>query len=363
MKEGGRMDKKDKIIMNKIKIEELVRDNIRKLQPYSCARDEYSGEQAVFLDANENPYDNGYNRYPDPYQRELKECIGAIKGVTPDQMVLGNGSDEIIDLLIRSFCEPLRDNMIVFSPGYAMYEVSAAINNVEVRKINLTSAFLPDWEEMCRQINVRTKMIFLCTPNNPTGRVIPLKQVEQVCREFRGIVVVDEAYIDFTDELSATSLLQSYQNVVILQTMSKAWGMAGLRLGMCFAVPEIVRILNKVKAPYNISSLTQQTAIGVLQEYADFTQKCRSIKSERARLLTELRSLGLFREVYDSEANFILVISDSCREVYRYLVEQEIVVRLRDIPPVISGGIRITVGTREENDQLLEALRHYQLVK
>lgn len=346
--------------MNEITIEQFVRKNIRELQPYSCARDEYNGERAIFLDANENPYANGYNRYPDPYQRELKKCIAKIKGIPADWMMLGNGSDEIIDLLIRSFCEPMQDNMIVFSPGYAMYEVSAAINNVEVRKINLTTEFLPDWEEMRKQMNRRTKLIFLCTPNNPTGRVIPLEQIRQIAQEFEGIVVVDEAYIDFTDEASAVGLLQTLRNVVVLQTMSKAWGMAGLRLGMCFAVPEMIRILNKVKAPYNISSLTQQTAIDILREYDQFQQKCQWIKTERDRLQKALQNLELFRNVYGSEANFILVTTEACREIYRWLVGRGIVVRLRDIPPLISGGIRITVGTREENDRLLEALADYK---
>lgn len=338
-------------------IEKLVRKNIRELQPYSCARDEYSGYDAIFLDANENPFDNGFNRYPDPYQRELKEAIANLKGVPAGNMLLGNGSDEIIDLLIRSFCEPGRDNIIVFSPGYAMYEVSAAINQVEVRKINLTPEFLPDWQQLCTIKDKATKMVFLCTPNNPTGKVIPYREVEQLCREFEGLVIVDEAYIDFTDEPSAVNLLEKYSNVVVLQTLSKAWGMAGLRLGMCFANQKGIGILNKVKPPYNISSLTQQTALKILRQYDDFLEKCRTIKSERLRLLTELRKLQVFSWVYDSEANFILAISPRARELYNSLTAQQIVIRLRDIPPLIPGGVRITVGTPEENDRLLEALK------
>ena len=342
--------------MNKFAIKDLVRENISKLLPYSCARDEYKGERAVFLDANENPYENGYNRYPDPYQRKLKARISEIKGVPVERMMLGNGSDEIIDLMIRSFCEPKRDHILVFSPGYTMYEVSAEINDVEIRKMNLTTAFLPDWTELKKQTDPHSKILFLCTPNNPTGKVIPYTQLEQVCIDFPGIVIVDEAYIDFTDECSAVKLLEKYRNVVVLQTLSKAWGMAGLRLGICFADPEVIQVLNKVKAPYNISSLTQQAAVEVLQRYEDFQQKCLAIKTERQRLVKALRALEIFQQVYDSEANFILGISDRCREVYHYLVDRQIVVRLRDIPPLIAGGIRITVGTKEENDCLLDAL-------
>lgn len=339
-----------------MRIEDLIRMNIKELQPYSCARDEYSGGQAVFLDANENPYENGYNRYPDPYQRELKTILSGIRQVPEDRILLGNGSDEIIDLLIRSFCEPLEDHLIVFSPGYAMYEVCAAINRVEVRKMDLKPDFLPDWESMWKRVDKHSKLLFLCTPNNPTGKVIPYGQLEAVCRDFEGLVVVDEAYIDFTDQPSAVNLLKNYRNVVVLQTLSKAWGMAGLRLGMCFADPEVIRTLNKVKPPYNIGSLTQQTVIGELQQYAGFQERCRMIIAERQRLLKELRALHLFSRVYDSEANFILVISDACRKLYDYLAERRIVVRLRDIPPLISGGLRVTIGTKEENDRLLEAL-------
>lgn len=339
-----------------MRIEDLIRVNIRELRPYSCARDEYYGGQAILLDANENPYENGYNRYPDPYQRELKATLSGIRQVPEDRILLGNGSDEIIDLLIRSFCEPLDDHLIVFSPGYAMYEVCAAINRVEVRKMDLKPDFLPDWENMWKRVDKHSKLLFLCSPNNPTGKVIPYGQLEAVCRDFEGLVVVDEAYIDFTDQPSAVNLLKNYRNVVVLQTLSKAWGMAGLRLGMCFADPEVIRTLNKVKPPYNIGSLTQQTVIGELQQYAGFQERCRMIIAERQRLLKELRALHLFRRVYDSEANFILVITDACRKLYDYLAECGIVVRLRDIPPLITGGLRVTIGTKEENDRLLEAL-------
>lgn len=342
-----------------MEIEKLIRKNIWELQPYSCAREEYDGGQAILLDANENPFDTGVNRYPDPYQRELKKELARLKEVKEECMILGNGSDELIDLLIRSFCEPAKDNIIVFSPGYAMYEVSAAINQAGVKKIDLTADFLPDWSGLWRQADDRTKLIFLCTPNNPTGKVIPYGQVERLCREFQGMVIVDEAYIDFTDAPSAVRLLDQYRNIVVLQTLSKAWGMAGLRLGIGLADPEVTGVLNRVKAPYNIGVLTQRTALSLLRQYELFRNRRNEIILERERLIRELRALGIFRQVYDSEANFILVITEFCQELYRYLISCRLVVRLRDIPPLIGGGIRITVGTREENDRLLEALREY----
>lgn len=340
-------------------IDTILRDNIRSLKAYSCARDEYSGEDAVFLDANENPYDTGYNRYPDPYQRKLKQAIARIKGVESADLMLGNGSDEIIDLLIRSVCNPGVDNIIVFSPGYSMYEVSAGTNDVEVRKIDLTPEFLPDWDEMKKQIDTHTKIIFLCTPNNPTGTVIPMEQIEKVCREFNGIVLVDEAYIDFTEEASAIRLLETCPNAVVLQTLSKAWGMAGLRLGMCFASPQVIAVLNKVKSPYNISSLAQKTALELLEGYDVFLDRVARIKSERARLSEIFRRMPLFENVYASEANFILVTTKDFRNLYNYLVDNKVVVRLRDIPPLIRGGVRISVGTEQENDRLLELLAQY----
>lgn len=346
-----------------MEIENLVRENIRKLQPYSCARDEYKGKQAVFLDANENPYGEEYNRYPDPYQWELKKRISALKAVPLENILLGNGSDEIIDLLIRSFCEPGKENILVFSPGYSMYEVSAAINHVAVRKVCLTAAFRPDWKEMWKQVDQKTKIIFLCTPNNPTGQLIPLAEIRQLCDHFSGLVVVDEAYIDFTDAPSAVCMLTEYPRLVVLQTFSKAWGMAGLRLGMCFADRQLIGLLNKVKAPYNISGLTQKVAVEILNKPDEFHVKRAAILTERERLLKALEKLGIFKKVYASEANFILVIADSCRVIYNYLAAHQVVVRLRDLPPLIAGGIRITVGTKAENDCLLKTLEEYRRLK
>lgn len=344
-------------------IQNLFRKNIRLLQPYSCAREEYTGQEAVFLDANENPFDNGFNRYPDPYQRAVKKKLAACKQVEESRLILGNGSDEIIDLLIRSLCEPGKDNIIVFSPAYSMYEVSAAINEVEIRKISLCSDWQPDWQEAERQSDDSTKLIFLCTPNNPLGNIIPLADIEKMCEKFRGLVVVDEAYIDFTESPSALTLLQRYENLFVLQTLSKAWGMAGLRLGIGYASAALIGVLNRVKAPYNIGILTQRTVLEVLERQEEFKEKLGIIKRERERLFRALGQLGIFRSVFPSEANFILVTSDDFRKLYNFLIQQKVIVRLRNIPPLIEGGLRISVGIPEENNRLLALLTEWKLRK
>ena len=344
-------------------LQELTRPNIWKLKPYSSARDEYKGVTAsVFLDANENPYNTPHNRYPDPMQCELKTLLSKIKKVSPEHIFLGNGSDEAIDLVFRAFCEPGKDNVVAIDPTYGMYQVCADVNDVEYRKVLLDDDFQFSADKLLAATDEHTKLIFLCTPNNPTGKVIPYGQIERLCGEFQGMVIVDEAYIDFTDAPSAVHLLDKYRNVVVLQTLSKAWGMAGLRLGIGLADPEVVGILNRVKAPYNIGGLTQQTALALLRQYDLFQNRRTGIILERERLIRELRGLGIFRRVYDSEANFILVITEFCQKLYRYLIACRVVVRLRDIPPLIGGGIRITVGTREENDRLLEVLHEYDNV-
>ena len=344
-------------------LQELTRPNIWKLKPYSSARDEYKGVTAsVFLDANENPYNTPHNRYPDPMQCELKTLLSKIKKVSPEHIFLGNGSDEAIDLVFRAFCEPGKDNVVAIDPTYGMYQVCADVNDVEYRKVLLDDDFQFSADKLLAVTDEHTKLIFLCTPNNPTGKVITYGQIERLCGEFQGMVIVDEAYIDFTDAPSAVHLLDKYRNVVVLQTLSKAWGMAGLRLGIGLADPEVVGILNRVKAPYNIGGLTQQTALALLRQYDLFQNRRTGIILERERLIRELRGLGIFRRVYDSEANFILVITEFCQKLYRYLIACRVVVRLRDIPPLIGGGIRITVGTREENDRLLEVLHEYDNV-
>ena len=329
---------------------DIVRENVKRLQAYSCARAEFEGTNVALLDANENPFASEYNRYPDPFQRELKREIGRLKGVEVSRLVLGNGSDELIDMLIRTVCTPRRDNMLVFSPGYSMYEVSGRVNDVEVRCLELDGEFQPEWNTLFDSVDRFTKMIFFCTPNNPVGNVIPLERIREVASRFDGIVVVDEAYIDFTDMPSA---------VVLLQTLSKAWGLAGLRVGICMADPELVIYLNKVKPPYNIGSLTQRRALDVLRNEADFLEKVEAIKRERKRVIGFLRNLSWLEVVCDSEANFVLIRCERFRELYEYLVEGGVIVRVRHIPPRLSCGLRITIGTREENDLLIERLKKF----
>ncbi len=339
--------------------EKTVRANILALEPYSCARDEYEGGDAVFLDANENPFDTGYNRYPDPHQIELKRVVSHIKGVAAENIMLGNGSDEIIDILIRSVCRPGQDNIIVSSPGYSMYGVSAHVNDVQVRQVCLTEDFLPDWEKIRAVADESTKIVFVVTPNNPVGTVAPLADIEDFCSSFDGIVLVDEAYIDFTDALSAVTVLEKHPNMAVLQTMSKSWGMAGLRIGMCFAHKDIISVFDKVKAPYNMSSLTQAAALEVLSDQASYRRKLEEIKRERERLYEAFVSSGCFEAVYPSQANFLLVRTPYFRQLYAFLVENGVVVRLRDIPPLIPSGVRITVGTKEQNDALLRLLDEF----
>ena len=338
---------------------DIVRENVKGLQAYSCARAEFEGTNVTLLDANENPFASEYNRYPDPFQRELKREIGRLKGVEVSRLVLGNGSDELIDMLIRTVCTPRRDNMLVFSPGYSMYEVSGRVNDVEVRCLELDGESQPEWNTLFDSVDRFTKMIFFCTPNNPVGNVIPLERIREVASRFDGIIVVDEAYIDFTDMPSAVTLQKTYQNVVVLQTLSKAWGLAGLRVGICMADPELVIYLNKVKPPYNIGSLTQRRALDVLRNDADFLEKVETIKQERKRVTGVLRNLFWLEVVCDSEANFVLIRCERFRELYEYLVEGGVIVRVRHIPSRLSCGLRITVGTREENDLLIERLKKF----
>ena len=343
-----------------MEFENLVRENIRELEAYSCARREFEGAGAVLLDANENPFASEYNRYPDPYQRELKQQVARLKGVDVSRLVLGNGSDELIDMLIRTVCVPGRDNIIVFSPGYSMYEVSARVNGTEVRNLVLDDDFMPEWERIFERVDERTKIIFFCTPNNPVGNVIPLDEIRRVASRFDGLVVVDEAYIDFADVPSATSLRGECPNVVVLQTLSKAWGLAGLRVGICMAEPGLVKYLNKVKPPYNIGSVTQRMALEALKDVDLFRERVEEIKRERECVLVALRGMACFERVYDSEANFLLACTPRYREVYDYLLAHGLVVRVRHIPPRLEGGLRITIGTRVENDLLIRVLKDFR---
>ncbi len=335
-----------------------VRPNIRAMQPYSSARDEFHGTASVFLDANENPYNAPYNRYPDPMQWRLKEKVAEIKGVPKECILLGNGSDEPIDLILRAFCEPGKECMLTVDPTYGMYQVAAEINNVTCRKVKLTSDFQIDMPAFLLQIDDTVKAIYLCSPNNPTGNSLNRKDIYQILDTFKGIVVVDEAYIDFSSLPSYTKDLSKYPNLVVFQTLSKAWGAAGIRLGMAFASPEIISVLNKIKYPYNVNQLTQEKALEILNNQETMKSQLTLILSERTRLQQELTAIPCVRKIYPTDANFILVDVGDADAVYQKLVDQGIIVRNRNKVVLCAGCLRITVGTEEENTALLNALKN-----
>lgn len=340
-----------------MEINKLLRKNITDLKPYSSARDEYTGEAMVFLDANENPFNQPYNRYPDPLQRELKEKISEVKEINPENIFLGNGSDEPIDLLIRAFCEPGLDNIVTFNPTYGMYQVAADINNIEVKKVSLTGNFDLDAEKLLETTNRNTKLIFLCSPNNPTGNSLNKEQIQKVIDNFEGLVVIDEAYIDFAPGKSFLPHLQENSNLVILQTFSKAWGMAGIRLGMAFASNEIISILNKIKYPYNLNILTQQKALELVKKTEEVKKWVKLLIAERVKMADLLKDFPFVIQVYPSDANFLLVKMYDAEGIYNYLVEKGIVVRNRSKVHLCEGSLRITIGSSEENETLLQALK------
>jgi histidinol-phosphate aminotransferase len=338
-------------------IEQLVRKNI---VPYSSARDEYSGEDAIFLDANENPYPTGANRYPDPMTLKLKVRIGQVKNIHYENIFLGNGSDEAIDLLIRAFCEPGKDNIVSFKPTYGMYKVCADISHVEYREALLTRDFQMDKTIMSELTGRNTKLIFLCSPNNPTSNSLIREDIIYLLENFEGLVVLDEAYIDFSGQHSFLPKLNSYPNLVILQTLSKAWGMAGIRLGMAFASREIINILNKIKYPYNINILTQSFALERLTFETETANRIAMILAERDRLRAELSLLPFVMEVLPSDANFLMVRFTEPKKVLHYLLGKKIIVRDRSKIPLCEGCLRITVGTSDENGELMKALKKYK---
>lgn len=333
----------------------VVRPSIQKLKPYSSARDEYSGSASVFLDANENPFGE-LNRYPDPYQNELKELLAKEKGVQKEQIFIGNGSDEVIDLAFRIFCEPAIDQALTFAPTYGMYQVSAEINNVDLITDPLNENFEIDLEALKERIkNPLIKLIFVCSPNNPTGNLIDLNIIESILQDFKGVLVVDEAYIDFSSGDSAIQLIDQYPNLIVSQTFSKAWGLAAARVGVAYASDAIIKLYNKVKPPYNVSLLNQQAAIKSLRNKEEFDRRRRVILEEKARLNKVLQTLDLVEKVYPSEANFFLVKVKDANQTYEELVNRKIIVRNRN--KVIANCIRITIGSKEENDKLMDALK------
>ena len=340
-------------------LNELLRANIRNLQPYSCARDEFKGEASVYLDANESPYNSPYNRYPDPLQWEVKEEISKLKNVPAENIFLGNGSDEPIDLLYRAFCEPREDNVVAIEPTYGMYKVCASINDVDYRKVLLNENFDIEAYKLIDATNVRTKIVWLCSPNNPTGNSLNHDEIHKVLKWFRGIVVVDEAYIDFSAGESFTSYLNQYPNLVILQTFSKAWGSAAIRLGMAFASKQIVQVLNKIKYPYNINILTQKQALVAMQNAAQTKAWVDILIKERAQLINQLKKLSIVEHIYPTDANFVLVKVADANDIYQNLVNTGIIVRNRSSVALCMDCLRITVGTPAENKVLLTELKKY----
>ena len=343
-------------------LKELTRPNIWNLKPYSCARNEYDGVDAsVFLDANENPYNNPINRYPDPLQKELKERIALYKGVSPEQIFLGNGSDEAIDLVFRAFCEPGVDNVVAIDPTYGMYQVAADINNVEYRKVLLDSNYQFSADRLLAATDVRTKMIFICSPNNPTGNEMDSREILKLIEQFDGVVILDEAYNDFSERPSMLASLSDYSNLIVLQTFSKAWGGAAIRLGMGFASPEIIEILTKIKYPYNVNLLTQQKALEILDKREEQKEWVAAILKERGRVAEELLQLPVVEKIYPTDANFFLVKVTDADGIYKYLVAKGIIVRNRNTVSLCGNCLRITVGTPAENHTLVGALKAYLL--
>ncbi|MGZ8541950.1 MAG: histidinol-phosphate transaminase [Chitinophagaceae bacterium] len=348
-------------------LDKLTRENVKKLKPYSSARDEFSGEAKVFLDANENslgsPLMKWYNRYPDPHQQKLKAEISKIKNIGARNIFLGNGSDECIDLLYRCFCDPGKDNTIICPPTYGMYEVSAAINDVEIKKAALLPDFQLNLDLVESLVDAKTKLIWLCSPNNPTGNRINYQDIEVLLNNFNGLVIVDEAYINFSRQQSLLKELKEYPNLVILQTFSKAWGLAALRLGMAFASEEIIELLNKIKPPYNINQATQDFALEALQELGQVNDMIKEIVAMREELGKVFQRMPLVEKVYPSDANFLLVKVKDAVDIYEYLLNQGIVVRDRSKVQLCEQCLRITIGTEQENTLLVDALIGYMKQK
>ena len=338
-------------------LQQLVRKNIWNLKAYSSARDEFKGEASVYLDANENPLNSPYNRYPDPLQWKLKEKVSEIKHVDIQKIFFGNGSDEPIDIVIRIFCEPTVDNIVAIDPTYGMYKVCADINNVEYRSVLLKDNFILDADAVLKATDDKSKIIFLCSPNNPSGNLLNKEEVLKIVQGFSGIVVLDEAYIDFAPEASWVSQLDKYPNLVILQTFSKAWGIAAVRLGMAFASPEIISLFNKVKYPYNINILTQNFVQSELDKIQLKEEWVKTLLAQRVYLVRELLKISFIEKIYPSDANFILVKVPDANNTYNKLVDQGIIIRNRNTVSLCNGCLRITIGTKEENNKLISALK------
>ncbi len=341
-------------------LQKIVRENIRNLMPYSSARKEFSGAAQIFLDANENsfgsPLAQNYNRYPDPLQTEIKEKIAKWNTVKAKEIFVGNGSDEAIDLLFRIFCRPQIDNVLICPPTYGMYAVSAEINDVKVKRANLTEDFQLDWSAIQNESDENTKLIFVCSPNNPTGNSFQREEILRIVKTFGGIVVVDEAYVHFSPEQSFVAEVNNFPNLVVLQTFSKAWGLAGLRVGLAFGCEEIIDLFNRVKPPYNVSEIAQQAILRALENKPEADETIAKIVAEREKLIEKLQKFSCVKKVYPSDANFVLVKTIDAERIYNFLLAEKIVVRNRSNVELCAGCLRITIGTSEENDNLLEAI-------
>lgn len=343
----------------KFNIKQFIRPNVAKMKPYSSARDEFKNfdTDMIFLDANENPFQTDVNRYPDPQQLKLKSILSKQKNIPPDQILLGNGSDEVLDLIFRAFCEPAKDNIITLPPTYGMYSVLANLNNIENREVLLDSDFQPDLDEISRTADTYTKLLFICSPNNPTGNLISSNKIDWLLKTFNGLVIIDEAYIDFAKEKSWISKLNEFPNLIVTQTLSKAYGLAGIRLGICYASAEIISVLNKIKPPYNVNELTQKRAIHQFIYIEKIQTEINSIKEEKRRLLKALIKIKFIEKIYPTDANFILIKVDDAEKRYSQLLENGIVVRNRSSQPLCENTLRITVGTNSENEILITTLK------
>ena len=342
-----------------MEIKDLIRENIKSLEAYSSARDEFKAmsSEFVFIDANENPFDTGLNRYPDPQQNLVKEALSKMKGISKEQILLGNGSDEVLDLIFRVFCEPREDNVIVLPPTYGMYEVLANTNAIELVKIPLVENFQPNVKEIVKGQDAKTKVLFLCSPNNPTANSFNASSIETLIKEFNGIVVIDEAYIDFSIEDSWLGRLDEFPNLIVTQTLSKAYGLAAIRLGICYASKEIISILNKIKPPYNVNQLTQDVALQSLLNQEKVKNNITAIISERNQLIRDLENVEIVEKVYSSDANFLLVKVDDANLRYKQLVKLGIIARNRTTQILCDNCLRFTVGTADENKKLINTLK------
>ncbi|MGV0833120.1 histidinol-phosphate transaminase [Empedobacter brevis] len=346
--------------MNNFNLDSIIRPNVKAMKAYSSARDEFQeiNDDFIFLDANENPFNNGLNRYPDPLQRNVKSILSKLKNVPAEQILLGNGSDEVLDLIFRAFCEPNQDNVIAISPSYGMYRVLANLNAVEYRKSLLSEAdFQPKIEDIFSKVDDHTKMIFLCSPNNPTGEIIKRESILEIVNRFNGLVIIDEAYIDFATEPSWIGKIKNYPNVIVTQTLSKAVGLAGIRLGILYASQEIVDVLNKIKPPYNINQLTQLKAIEILNDYRKVIETTNTILQQKQALENALTEISFVEKIYPSDANFILIKVDNANKRYNQLVEKGIVIRNRNNDDLCKNCLRITVGTEVENQKLIQTFK------